>query len=58
MNKTQKTIRLIVEIGLFAAIGFETTTPVYAMVLKEIIAQDVHNLKLLKLNYKTSLQLI
>ncbi|WP_026526571.1 hydrogenase formation protein HypD [Butyrivibrio sp. VCD2006] len=32
---------------VFAAIGFETTTPVYAMVLKEIIAQDVHNLKLL-----------
>ena len=32
---------------VFAAIGFETTTPVYAMVLKEIISQDVHNLKLL-----------
>jgi hydrogenase expression/formation protein HypD len=32
---------------VFAAIGFETTTPVYAMVLKEAIEQDIHNLQLL-----------
>ncbi len=32
---------------VFAAIGFETTTPVYAMVLEEAIKEDVHNLKLL-----------
>ena len=32
---------------VFAAIGFETTTPVYAMVLEEAIESDVQNLKLL-----------
>ena len=32
---------------VFAAIGFETTTPVYAMVLEEAIKEDIHNLKLL-----------
>ncbi len=32
---------------VFAAIGFETTTPVYAMVLEEAIKNDVKNLKLL-----------
>ncbi|WP_029321640.1 hydrogenase formation protein HypD [Butyrivibrio sp. AE3004] len=32
---------------VFAAIGFETTTPVYSMVLEETIRQDIHNLKLL-----------
>ncbi len=32
---------------VFAAIGFETTTPVYARVLEEAIKEDVHNLKLL-----------
>ncbi len=32
---------------VFAAIGFETTTPVYAMVLEEAIKEEVHNLKLL-----------
>lgn len=32
---------------VFAAIGFETTTPVYAMVLEEAIKENVKNLKLL-----------
>ena len=32
---------------VFAAIGFETTTPVYAMVLQEAIEKNIHNLKLL-----------
>ena len=32
---------------VFAAIGFETTTPVYAMVLEEAIKKNLHNLKLL-----------
>jgi hydrogenase expression/formation protein HypD len=32
---------------VFAAIGFETTTPVYAMVLEEAIKKDLKNLKLL-----------
>ena len=32
---------------VFAAIGFETTTPVYATVLEEAINRDIHNLKLL-----------
>ena len=32
---------------VFAAIGFETTTPVYAMVLEEAIKNDIDNLKLL-----------
>ena len=32
---------------VFAAIGFETTTPVYAMVLEEAIKENIHNLKLL-----------
>lgn len=32
---------------IFAAIGFETTTPVYAMVLEEAVKENVKNLKLL-----------
>ena len=32
---------------VFAAIGFETTTPVYAMVLEKAIEENIHNLKLL-----------
>lgn len=32
---------------VFAAIGFETTTPVYAMVLEEAVKENVKNLKLL-----------
>ena len=32
---------------VFAAIGFETTTPVYAMVLEEAIKNNLDNLKLL-----------
>ena len=32
---------------IFAAIGFETTTPVYAMVLQEAMEKGIHNLKLL-----------
>ncbi len=32
---------------VFAAIGFETTTPVYARVLEEAFARDIKNLKLL-----------
>ncbi len=32
---------------VFAAIGFETTTPVYATVLEKAIEKDIHNLKLL-----------
>jgi len=34
-------------IYVFAAIGFETTTPVYAMVLQEAIKNNIDNLKLL-----------
>ncbi len=32
---------------IFAAIGFETTTPVYALLLEEIIDNDLSNVKLL-----------
>ncbi|WP_092321804.1 hydrogenase formation protein HypD [Butyrivibrio sp. YAB3001] len=32
---------------VFAAIGFETTTPVYATVLDEAIKRNIHNLRLL-----------
>ncbi len=32
---------------VFAAVGFETTTPIYALMLEEIIAKDVKNLKLM-----------
>ncbi len=32
---------------VFAAIGFETTTPVYAMVLEQAVQKDLNNLKLL-----------
>ena len=32
---------------VFAAIGFETTTPAYAMVIEKAIEQGIHNLKLL-----------
>ncbi len=42
---------------VFAAIGFETTTPVYAMVLEEAIKADLHNLKLLT-SLKTMPQVI
>ena len=42
---------------VFAAIGFETTTPVYAMVLQEAMEKDIHNLKLLT-SLKTMPQVI
>ena len=42
---------------VFAAIGFETTTPVYAMVLEEVIKSGVENLKLLT-SLKTMPQVI
>lgn len=42
---------------VFAAIGFETTAPVYAMVLEETIKQGVKNLKLLT-SLKTMPQVI
>lgn len=32
---------------IFAAIGFETTTPVYALLLDELAHSDIHNVKLL-----------
>lgn len=32
---------------VFAAVGFETTTPIYAILLDEIIKQDITNIKLL-----------
>ena len=32
---------------VFAAVGFETTTPLYALLLDEIIKQDIKNIKLL-----------
>ncbi len=32
---------------IFAAVGFETTTPIYALLMKEIIKNDIANLKLL-----------
>ncbi len=32
---------------IFAAVGFETTTPLYAVLLEEIIKQDINNIKLL-----------
>ncbi len=32
---------------VFAAIGFETTTPVYALLLEEIIEKEINNLKVL-----------
>ena len=32
---------------IFAAIGFETTTPVYALLLEEAIRNGIHNIKLL-----------
>ena len=42
---------------VFAAIGFETTTPVYAMVLEKAIEKDLKNLKLLT-SLKTMPQVI
>ena len=42
---------------VFAAIGFETTTPVYAMVLEKAIEKGLHNLKLLT-SLKTMPQVI
>ncbi len=32
---------------VFAAVGFETTTPIYALMMEEILAKDIKNLKLL-----------
>ena len=32
---------------VFAALGFETTTPVYALLLEEVIERDIQNVKLL-----------
>ena len=32
---------------IFAAVGFETTTPIYAMLVKQIIDEDIKNIKLL-----------
>lgn len=32
---------------IFAAVGFETTTPLYAVLLEEAIKQDINNIKLL-----------
>ena len=32
---------------IFAAVGFETTTPLYAVLLDEIIKQDIKNIKIL-----------
>lgn len=32
---------------VFAAVGFETTTPVYSLMLEEIIKNDIRNLKLM-----------
>jgi len=32
---------------IFAAVGFETTTPVYAMLMEETIKRGLHNIKLL-----------
>lgn len=32
---------------VFAAVGFETTTPIYAMLVKQIIEKDIKNIKLL-----------
>lgn len=32
---------------IFAAVGFETTSPIYALMIEEIIKNKIHNLKLL-----------
>lgn len=32
---------------VFAALGFETTTPVYALLLDEVIAREIHNVRIL-----------
>lgn len=32
---------------VFAAVGFETTTPIYALMLEEIMKKDIRNLKLM-----------
>lgn len=32
---------------IFAAVGFETTTPVYALLLEELIGEDIQNVRLL-----------
>lgn len=42
---------------VFAAIGFETTTPIYAVLLQEIISQNIKNIKLLT-SLKTMPQVI
>lgn len=39
---------------IFAAIGFETTTPIYALMLEEILRNGIHNLKLL-ISVKTTI---
>jgi hydrogenase expression/formation protein HypD len=42
---------------VFAAIGFETTTPVYALLIEEAVKQDIKNLKILT-SLKTMPQVI
>ena len=42
---------------VFAAIGFETTTPVYALLIKEAISENINNLKILT-SLKTMPQVI
>lgn len=32
---------------IFAAVGFETTTPIYALIMDELIKNNIHNLRLL-----------
>ncbi|MDF2566759.1 MAG: hydrogenase expression/formation protein HypD [Oscillospiraceae bacterium] len=32
---------------IFAAVGFETTTPIYAMLIRQAIEKNIHNIKLL-----------
>lgn len=32
---------------VFAAVGFETTTPIYALLIEEVIKNDINNIKLL-----------
>lgn len=34
-------------IFVFAAVGFETTTPIYALLIKQAISEGVHNIRLL-----------
>ncbi len=32
---------------IFAAVGFETTTPIYGLIMEELIKEDINNMKLL-----------